>query len=243
MNQDSLYSRYNEFKGWSESPAAIQPEVFENIVAVAGKSGPLAILEIGFGDGSFLDWASSQGHRVSGTEIRPEAVEAARARGHDVALGKPGPDPVDLVVAIDVLEHLDREAFLSLLDTARDVLKPDGVIVARIPNGYSPFFGRYHHADMTHGRPLTGASVAQMAMLRGFRLVREENPRPRLRGLKRSVKCWLAYKVRDVVEILVGYGYFGERFPMDPNILVVLSLSARPTVQHAEADAALRAPS
>ena len=228
MNQDPLYSRYNEFKGWSESAAAVQPETFENIVAAAGKTGALDMLEVGFGDGSFLDWARAEGHRVSGTEVRPEAVDAARARGHDVFLGAPPPRPVDLVVAIDVIEHLDRKEFSSFLETARGVLRPDGLIVARFPNGYSPFFGRYHHADMTHGRPLTGESVAQMAMLSGFRLVREQNPRPRPRGLRRSLKTWLAYRLRDLIETVIGYAYFGERFPMDPVILVVLAPDAAP---------------
>ncbi len=228
MNQDPLYSRYNEFKGWSEGAAAVQPEMFEHIVATGGKTGALDILEIGFGDGSFLDWAKQAGHRVSGIEVRPEAVEAARARGHQVSLRAPEPRPVDLVVAIDVLEHLDREAFSSFLETARRVLKPDGVIVARFPNGYSPFFGRYHHSDMTHGKPLTGESVAQMAMLSGFRLVREQNPRPRARGMRSAIRTWLAYRLRDLVETILGYAYFGERFPMDPNILVVLAPGAAP---------------
>lgn len=223
MSQDPLYSRYNDFKGWSEVGAPIQPEVFETIVAATGKSGALDMLEIGFGDGSFLDWARAAGHRISGAEIRPEAVESARARGHDVFLGAPDSRPVDLVVAIDVIEHLDRAGFSSFLETARSVLKPDGLIVARFPNGYSPFFGRFHHADMTHGRPLTGQSVAQMAMLSGFRLVREQNPRPRPRGIGRSIKAWFAYRLRDLVETILGHLYFGERFPMDPNILVVLA--------------------
>lgn len=228
MNRDPLYSRYDEFKGWSQGGAAGRPEMFESIVAATGKAGALDMLEIGFGEGSFLDWARAAGHRIFGTEIRPEAVESARARGHEVFLGAPDPRPVDLVVALDVVEHLDRAGFSSFLATARAVLRPDGLIVARFPNGYSPFFGRYHHADMTHGKPLTGQSVAQMAMLSGFRLVREQNPRPRPRGFRRRVKAWLAYRLRDLIEIVLGYAYFGERFPMDPNILVVLAPGPAP---------------
>jgi 2-polyprenyl-3-methyl-5-hydroxy-6-metoxy-1,4-benzoquinol methylase len=219
---EDFYARYDEFKGWSETPVPIAPEIFANLLDLAGATGQLRILEMGFGDGAFLDWARNRGHSVIGSEIRPEAIEAAKARGHEVYQGVPAIEPVDLIVALDVLEHLTIEQLLEFLATAEQLLKPDGSIVARFPNGSSPFFGHYQHGDATHQRPLTAALLQQIAILRGFQVAKASNPRPIPSGTRSAVKAWLAYRARDLFEVVLGYAYFGCRIPMDPNIVVVL---------------------
>jgi SAM-dependent methyltransferase len=219
---EELYTKYSQFKGWTAQPEDQQPEAYEEIVALSGKGGELDILEVGFGNGSFLDWARSRGHRVRGLEILPEAVERARARGHQAFLGKPADDPADLIVAIDVLEHLNLESLLAFFELAERILRPSGAAVVRFPNGFSPFFGAYQYSDMTHSKPMTSEALGQLAMLKGFEVTRAVNPRPRPHGLKRFTKTFLAYRVRDLIETILGYAYFGCRKPMDPNVLVVL---------------------
>jgi hypothetical protein len=39
-----------------------------------------------------------------------------------------------------------------------------------------------------------------------------------LRGMKRRA----VYGVRNIIEIVLGFTYFGKRVPMDPNVVVVL---------------------
>ena len=221
MSED-FYARYDEYKGWSETPVPVAPEIFADILKTAGVTGTLRILEMGFGDGAFLDWARASGHSVAGSEIRIEAIEAAKSRGHEVYHGIPSIEPVDLIVALDVFEHLTNEQMLDFLVAADRLLKPRGLIVARFPNGSSPFFGHYHHGDATHQRPLTASLVQQVALMRGFELVKAVNPRPVPAGAASALKAWLAYRLRDVIELVLGYAYFGCRVPMDPNIVVVL---------------------
>ena len=39
---------------------------------------PSRLLEVGFGEGCLLDWAKARGYDVSGNELLPSMVEAAR---------------------------------------------------------------------------------------------------------------------------------------------------------------------
>jgi SAM-dependent methyltransferase len=220
-----LYDDYRAFKGWTDEGAGGDAATYANIVAASGKPGTLALLELGFGDGSFMDWAKAAGHEIAGLEIIPEARDAVAARGHEAYLDGDeiaGRARFDAIIAIDVLEHLDAAGFRSLFDLARRVLKDDGVIVGRFPNGASPFFGRYQYGDMTHDKPLSAGSVGQIALRDGFRVVRALNPRPLPAGAGARLKRGAAYLLRDMVEIVLGLAYFGYRSPMDPNVLVVL---------------------
>jgi 2-polyprenyl-3-methyl-5-hydroxy-6-metoxy-1,4-benzoquinol methylase len=222
-----LYNSYSQMKGWSAVGGSGDPYVFENIVSAANKQGTLRIFEIGFGDGSFLDWARQAGHHVCGMEIIPECICAARARGHSVyspdEVSTLPKDSFDLIVAIDVLEHLNLSQLADVAKLAANVLRHDGLIVARFPNGDSPFCGHNQAGDFTHERALTAQSVHQVLSRDGFVVIRSANPRPKRGTLSSKLKGNAAYFVRDLIEIFLGFVYFGYRFPMDPNIIVVLA--------------------
>jgi len=133
------------------------------------------VLEIGFGNGSFLAWAKAQGADVVGTEIDAPMIERARAKGFDaqpaslVALAAVG-QRFDLVVAFDVFEHWDKAELVENLKQIAALLRPGGLVLARFPNGQSPF-GRVHqYGDLTHQTVLSASSVAQLARLTGFTL-------------------------------------------------------------------------
>ena len=228
MSEPTLYDSYTAFKNWSVPGEVTRPEDFEGLLREAGSPpGPLDLLDYGFGEGAFLDWARSAGHRVVGVEILPEMIASATARGHRAILAERlaadlGETRLDAIVLMDVMEHLDRAAFHALMALARKALKPGGMIVARFPNGASPVFGRFHYSDLTHERPLTALSVAQLAAPEGMKVVRAFNPRPVPPGLVKGLKRRVAYATRDLIEIVLGFVYFGYRFPMDPNVAITL---------------------
>jgi SAM-dependent methyltransferase len=228
MADKEPYDSYSRFKGWDNAPSEFRPEDFACLLkAAVGSRGPLAILDYGFGDGNFMDWAKAAGHEVVGVDILPDMVEAARSRGHAALLttemfGRLGEREFDVVVALDVIEHMDAKDFGVLMELCRKVLKDDGIVLAKFPNGDSPFFGRYQFGDFTHGKPISSSSVRQLALHNGMKLVRAFNPRSLPPGLLRMMKRRLTYLARDMIEIFIGYVYFGMRIPMDPNIAVIL---------------------
>jgi 2-polyprenyl-3-methyl-5-hydroxy-6-metoxy-1,4-benzoquinol methylase len=224
----SLYDSYTDFKSWGGAAAVDRPEDFAALLKAAGlPARPLDILDFGFGDGAFMDWAKAAGHVVTGVEILPDMVGAAIARGHRAILASEldktlGETRFDVITLLDVMEHLDAEGFKSVMALGRRALKPGGVILAKFPNGDSPVFGRYHYGDLTHERPLTASAVRQWAGPEGMRVVRAFNPRSIPPGFGRGLKRRVTYAARDLIEIAVGFIYFGFRFPMDPNVAVTL---------------------
>jgi 2-polyprenyl-3-methyl-5-hydroxy-6-metoxy-1,4-benzoquinol methylase len=90
------------------------------------------LLEIGCAYGYFLLEAQPF-FEVKGLEVSQHAVDAAQARGLDVANRDLGehfrlhPEPLDAVVLLDVVEHLDQPA--QLLRVVHEHLRPGGSIM------------------------------------------------------------------------------------------------------------------
>ena len=225
--RDDLYSSYTQFKGWNKSiDGGFQD--FTNLLNLAGLNGSLRIIEIGCGAGTYMDWAKKNGHYIEGTELIPEMVEAVRAKGHTVHLVPTPPSKFpsqsfDAIVAIDVLEHLSLDQLRELADLAKAVLKPTGRLIAQFPNGASPFFGRYQYGDYTHPKPISPTSIRQILEPEGLKFEFSFNPRALPSGFLRNAKRRSVYLIRDIIEIFIGYVYFGRRVPLDPNVVVVLS--------------------
>lgn len=101
-------------------------------------SGPDAtLLDIGCGNGDFLDVAQELGYRASGMDADAGAVSAATRRGHDVRIGLlPGsgfaPSSFDHVTLSHVLEHFHqpREALVEIFG----LLRPGGRLWITQPN-------------------------------------------------------------------------------------------------------------
>lgn len=106
-------------------------------------SGTPTALEIGFGNGKFLQYCTNAGWSVTGTEINPLLVKIAQEIGFNALcssdLSQLSANQYDLVAAFDVLEHIPQNQILFLLQQINRVLKPKGVCLLRFPNGDSPF--------------------------------------------------------------------------------------------------------
>ena len=101
---------------------------------------PLRVLDIGCGSGSFLRILKNLGHVALGLEISATAVEAANQSGVKAFVGNPetkaGFDEVgkdfDVITLLDVLEHTFDPS--QVLRHLAPLLKPDGCIIASVPN-------------------------------------------------------------------------------------------------------------
>jgi SAM-dependent methyltransferase len=222
----ALYEGYAEAKGWTGQDSAAQFPFFDHLASLAGMK-PGRLLEVGFGEGCLLDWAKARGYQASGNDILPSMVDAARNRGLDVRLGalKAGDfaeGSFDWIVAMDVFEHLTTEQIIEHLSLFRTLLRPGGRVVARFPNGASPFFGVHQYGDVTHLTPISPESLGQLAARAGMRISCELRLRPYPPGIGAKAKRWLSYRARDVIELLAATAYYGRRLTLDPDATVVL---------------------
>jgi 2-polyprenyl-3-methyl-5-hydroxy-6-metoxy-1,4-benzoquinol methylase len=224
------YDGYTRWKSWqgdfetSDRDARYFAAELDG-VELAGKR----VLEIGFGNGSFLAWARRQNAKVTGTEIIGALVEQARAKGYDAqsaslpALAASG-QQFDLVVAFDVFEHWHKDELIANFGLLHSLLAGDGLVLARFPNGHSPLGRVYQHGDLTHVTALSSSSVAQLAQMTGFSVERIDNARrvPARRDFWTVLKHhWRRFR-RARIEIALGKLYGFGRLPLDPNLSVLL---------------------
>jgi len=168
LQEDQLYENYKAWKNqtcffqYTHEEALYYSKEFKGIL-FKGKN----VVEVGFGNGSFLSWARDRGAHVSGVEIIEDYLSEAQAAGYEACK----PDELqalnwkaDIIVAFDVFEHLTEEQLKLYLFAISKMMRKGGLALLRFPNGLSPF-GRFHqHADFTHISTLTPQKLGQFLL-------------------------------------------------------------------------------
>lgn len=131
------------------------------------------VLEVGCGGGGTLAWLKHSGvaNRVSGIEINPEAAAIAQDRidalfqgDADAQLDLLTPDSFDLILCLDVLEHLVDP--WQTIQRIHRLLKPGGKLIVSLPNirHYSVLLPLLLHGEFQY----TEAGIMDRTHLRFF---------------------------------------------------------------------------
>ena len=151
-----------------------------------------SVLEIGCSEGNTLQWLrdSKSIKTCSGIEIIPDVAARAIEKGLDVVVadierdGIPFKDQYDLILCLDVLEHLLDP--WGALKNITGSIKPGGYFIASIPNiGHISILSdlvwhdRFDYADSgildrTHLRFFTGATAHQLLTDAGLEVVEQQ---------------------------------------------------------------------
>jgi 2-polyprenyl-3-methyl-5-hydroxy-6-metoxy-1,4-benzoquinol methylase len=135
-----------------------------------------AILDVGCGYGKNLLSLARLGYRnCYGVDISGEQVAFARERlgltnveCADALEWLAGRErSFDVILAMDVLEHLALERLIELGRRMHAALKPGGTLVVHTPNGMSPL-NPFLYGDLTHVRAFTAQSLQQFFLNTGF---------------------------------------------------------------------------
>ncbi len=134
------------------------------------------VAELACGHGSFLHWLKTRKFtNLAGVDSSTEQVALARQVVSNVEqadvnawLTRQPPASFAALVAIDLAEHLTKDAFMELLRSAHAALMPAGSLILRLPNGDSPFVGRNMFNDITHVWTYTPNCLQSLAQMHGF---------------------------------------------------------------------------
>lgn len=229
-DQAGIYDGYEAWKGWRGSFRydARKADLFAGDlsgIALDGKT----VLELAFGDGQLLAWSRDQGATVLGTEVSETLLEAGREAGFEVhgpnlkALLATYEGRVDRIIAFDIFEHFDLAELIATFECMRDLLAPEGLIIAKFPNGQSPFGLYFQNGDITHKSILSIPIIRQLGNLTGFEVLRAGNsyrarsPNP----IKRAIQA-LRYLARDAISFLIAAVFAVDTRHHDGNVTVVL---------------------
>jgi 2-polyprenyl-3-methyl-5-hydroxy-6-metoxy-1,4-benzoquinol methylase len=186
------------------------------------------ILDVACGGGKLLHFFGELGFkRVTGVDISPEQVLLAKQVSLSVheanALDylEANAQRFDLIIGLDIVEHLNKQEVLQFLDACAAALKPGGRLVLQTPNADSPWGMSIRYGDFTHEVGFNAPALGRLLKMSGFIDIeaREQGPVPlghtgisKLRFL-----CWhsirLFMKVWNLVEIgNAGSGVFTRVF-------------------------------
>jgi 2-polyprenyl-3-methyl-5-hydroxy-6-metoxy-1,4-benzoquinol methylase len=147
--------------------------------------GPRRILDVGCGDGRFLEIlrdAGSPAWRLEGIEIDAGAAKACAAKGFRAHVGRVeefrDAEGFDAIVMLQLIEHVDDPVAISR--RVFELLRPGGCFIVETPNlaglDYSAFRGRWwgHYHFPRHWNLFSTESLHRMLREQGFEIARTE---------------------------------------------------------------------
>lgn len=161
--------RYEDHYWWFVS----RRELVASLVDRLQLSRPAMIVDVGCGTGATAVLLQQYG-TVIGVDISPLALSWSRRRGlNNLLLAAAERLPiafqsVDVVVATDILEHLDDD--VAVLREFHRVLKPGGYVVVTVP-AYSILWSE-HDLALMHRRRYVARALAKRAQMSGFEIGR-----------------------------------------------------------------------
>ena len=233
------YENYERAQGWSEQDFGAfsdsQSAWFEAevLATLAPATGSVRVLDIGFGNGSFMGWARSRGWTCEGIELNSRLIERAALQGFNAAgsleevSNMSGWQPYDLITGFDVLEHIDRDALVPFLTSLRTVCSSQTLLLFRFPNGDNPFSAPVQNGDLTHRTAIGQSMLRQIAELSEFDVVRLGGPKPALRGAgwSKQVGARLGGPVRRLLGMFLRQLFMGGMpVVFTGNLVAVLKL-------------------
>ena len=175
-------SDYVEWKGWvdqtpfgllSAGEAAYFASELKDVRVQP--QGVRDVLEIGYGNGSFLAYCRSQGWNVTGTELDAGLVKAGLDSGYEVfaadQMDQLDGRSFDLIAVFDVLEHIPQEAIPAFLAELSLALREGGRMLFRFPNADSWLGNPLQNGDPTHATAIGYLKMTFFALQSGLELV------------------------------------------------------------------------
>jgi 2-polyprenyl-3-methyl-5-hydroxy-6-metoxy-1,4-benzoquinol methylase len=188
------------------------------------------VLDLGCGSGAFLYYLRAAGYtNVSGIDISQQQIELAHKLGVTEAkcssilseLKTTDSESLDVVLMMDILEHLDDSELFEVLDQVFRVVKDGGICVAHVPNAEGLYGMRIRYGDLTHERAFAPKSVKQLFQTIGFTEVRCFEDKPQVHGLKSLARrvAWKAGTLSHRVLLTAETGETG--FVLSQNMLIM----------------------
>lgn len=135
----------------------------------------ISYLDVACGAGQLLFGFKTMGYNnITGIDVSPEQVAVAKKvcenvfQGDAIEFLSTRPNTFDLITAIDIIEHLDKDEMFDFLDVTYTSLKPNGRLIIQTPNAESPFGHKIRYCDLTHENSFDSTSLNSALKIAGF---------------------------------------------------------------------------
>ncbi|WP_417539517.1 methyltransferase domain-containing protein [Marinobacter sp.] len=174
---DAYYVAFEDAHRGTEDNIRERLSVYLDRLATA-PSAALAfpVLDIGCGRGEWLRLLGENGFQAIGIDLNREMVEHCQRHGlqaHHVdaltwLMAQPD-ESVSVISAFHVVEHLPFDVLFQMIDHARRVLIPGGLLVLETPNPENILVGSHtFYHDFSHRNPVTPVSLQFLLEYQGL---------------------------------------------------------------------------
>ncbi len=174
---DEFYAQFaTSFRGSEDLIRERQRVFLPRVREVTQALGNRTVLDLGCGRGEWLRLMTEEGLEAVGVESNAVFCADGRALGLTIVYA----DALDhlrqapaaqfaVVTAFHLAEHLPFHVLIALIDEARRVLAPGGLVIFETPNPDNLIVStRTFHLDPTHQRPLPREFMLFLFQARGF---------------------------------------------------------------------------
>ena len=217
---DSIYAGSNSFTAEEYESSALDFDYHYGSFLPEEKDAP--VLDIGCGTGHLLYYLKKKGYsNFLGIDISESQVEFCRksitpsvktADAFEFLAGRS--DAYGVISANDVIEHISKERVIPFLELIYQALKPDGILLLKLPNMSNPFSIDSRYRDFTHECGFTEESIYQVLYMAGFRNI-SINPS---RDPGKSLKSFLGRTLTSMLHTILRKLFWHQGITA-PNIL------------------------
>ena len=150
--------RYPQFLNFNESAysKSLKP-ILTRLKKWLPINKSIKYLDVACGAGQLLYGFKTMGFdNIYGIDVSPQQVLVAKKITSNVYEGdaleflQKNINTFDLITAIDILEHLDKNEMFDFLDAIFLSLREGGRLILQMPNAESPFGHKIRYCDLTH---------------------------------------------------------------------------------------------
>lgn len=224
--QASRYSEVSETKQIDHSIWILDKEILPHLPTDKDTS----ILELACGHGAFLKMLQqNQYTNARGIDISADQIEKAKQLGIDnvectdiLTFLETNTDTYDVIVGIDIIEHLNKSELLTLLEQIKERLKVGGTAIFRTPNCDAPLGSTFYFGDFTHEIYLNYFSAEQVMLTMGFKEIHISPSHVGIRNpLKNFFRAILWFKMNIWYKlVLFASGRSSKKVLFTPNLII-----------------------
>ncbi|AKB75705.1 Methyltransferase type 12 [Methanosarcina lacustris Z-7289] len=169
------------------------------------------IVEVGCGPGIFLRHLQKRGFvDVTGVDLSERYLEICKDQSLNVIkadalewLASQSSSSIDVIIAIDFIEHLNKESFVFFLDLVYKVLTPNGIFIFRGPCGDSPFSGLNYSNDITHETLFTTTALNALIKMCKMEVIQFKDEYPLNISKNRWCRVPMGRFVRTMIRTII----------------------------------------
>jgi SAM-dependent methyltransferase len=241
MAQDTDYGRYYK-KFHQDSEKYVTKQIFsykKMFAKLLPQHKDAFILDIGCGMGFALSALRDLGYRnIEGIDTDLGQVDFCIKQGLNVKkvddsseFLRDKSNKYDLVILLDVLEHVPTNCQLNLLKSINSALNENGVIMCKVPNANSSLASRWRYNDWTHHCSFTEHSIDFVLFNAGFDRIQVRESEFGILSLSdpKTLAYWAflqPFRVMRRIEMIAELGWNqGKSVPLSLNILATAAKS------------------